>query len=55
MHRARHFALDESGLESVEMAVVAGLIVASLIALFVALGAWTLKRYKLVARILYKA
>ena len=55
MHRARQFVLDDSGVESVETALVAGLIIAGLIALVGALGAWTFKRYKRVGRIVYNS
>jgi len=53
VQHARRFALDDRGLETVEYAVLAGMIVAGLVALFAALGAWTFKRYKQVGRSVY--
>ena len=55
MQRALRFARDDRGLETVEYAIVAGLIVAGLVALFAALGTWTFKRYKQLGRSVYKA
>jgi len=37
----QRFLADDRGLETVEYAIIAGLVVASLIAVVAALGAWT--------------
>jgi Flp pilus assembly pilin Flp len=52
--RAWHrFLADERGLETVEYAIIAGLIESSLVALIVAVGEWNLGRLKLLGRSLY--
>ena len=45
MNALSSFARDDAGLETVEYAIMAGLIVAASVALIVALGAWVKNTY----------
>jgi Flp pilus assembly pilin Flp len=53
MRSLRQWILDERGLETVEYAILAGLIVSAVVAIVFALGGWVNQRYRLVARSLY--
>ncbi len=41
----KRFLADDRGLETVEYAIIAGMIVAGLVAVVVAIGAWTKKQF----------
>ena len=41
----KNFLADDRGLETVEYAIIAGMIVAGLIAVVVAIGAWTKQQF----------
>ena len=53
MHSLRHILSDESGLESVEYAIIAGLIVSSLVAIILAISELTSGSLKALGRSLY--
>jgi len=45
MRSIRKFLSDERGLETVEYAIIAGLIVAGLVAIIVAIGGWVKNQF----------
>ena len=45
MSRVKTFLEDERGLETVEYAIIAGLIVAGLVTIIVAIGGWVKNRF----------
>ena len=45
MSALKRFASDEHGLETVEYAIIAGLIVSGLIAIIVAIGGWVKNQF----------
>ena len=53
MRALRRWMLDERGLETVEYAVLAGLMVSGIVAVVFAIGNWLNVRYRFVARMLY--
>ena len=44
-HSPARFLADERGLETVEYAIIAGMLVAGLLAVIVALGSWVKRRF----------
>ena len=51
----RRFACEESGLESIEYAIIVSLVTVAVIATIVAVGFWVNKRYGRLAAALYSA
>ena len=45
MPRTRRFVVDDSGLETVEYAIIAGFIVAGIIVLVVSIGRWVKTKF----------
>ena len=45
MNLAKRFLRDEQGLETVEYAIIAGLVVSGLVAVIAAIGAWVNGRF----------
>jgi Flp pilus assembly pilin Flp len=54
MRHIHRFLSDQSGLESVEFAIIAGLIVSGLVAIILAIGGWVRLRFVGLRRILRK-
>jgi Flp pilus assembly pilin Flp len=52
MQHTRRFLSDERGLETVEYAIIAGLVVSGLVAVIVAIGEWTKGRYTALGQVL---
>jgi Flp pilus assembly pilin Flp len=50
-----HFLCDERGVESVEYAIITGLIVASIVAIILAIGELTYAHFRELGRYLYGA
>ena len=46
MNALRNFLRDERGLETIEYAIIAGLIVSGLVAIVVAIGTWVRGRFQ---------
>jgi Flp pilus assembly pilin Flp len=53
MRILRRWMLDERGMETVEYAILAGLMVAAIVAILFALGDWVFKRTRLIERSIY--
>jgi len=53
MRILRRWMLDERGMETVEYAILAGLMVSAIVAILFALGDWVFKRTRLIERSIY--